>query len=286
MKNLAREIKLIAIDIDGTLLTPTHQITPRVKAAIQAAQQAGIVVTLATGRRYSTTGLIATELDIDLPLIVYDGALIANHPAATILHSQTLAITVVQQAVEIFQRHAIQPIIHPCDCLAEEVWTGPAELDHLELATYISLVEQEGRARRRPYATLCTDLEEPLRVVAFSSEMAIQPMLPELARLDCSWHMIKQGSYGCAELTLLRTGCSKASAVAALASHYGIPLEQVMAVGDNTNDIAMLQSVGWGVAMGQAPATVKAVANAVTATNLEDGVALAIEHYALALPSR
>lgn len=281
MENLVREIKLIAIDIDGTLLTPTHQITPRTKAAVQAAQLKGIVVTLATARRYSTAGAIAAELGIELPLIVYDGALIASHPAAAILHSQTLALEVVQQAVEIFQRHSIQPVIHPCDCAREEAWLGPVEYDHLELATYIALVEKEGRARRLPYELLCTDLAEPLRVVAFSSEQAIRSMLPDIARLNCSWNSIARGSYDCAELTLMRPGCSKASGVAMLAAHYGIPLEQVMAIGDNTNDMAMLQSAGWGVAMGQAPEAVKETANAVTTTNLEDGVALAIERYAL-----
>jgi len=137
-----------------------------------------------------------------------------------------------------------------------------------------------------PYATLCATLVDPLRVVAFTSEEAIQRMIPQIARLDCAWHLLKLGSYGCAELTLMYPGCSKASGVTALAAHYRIPLEQVMAIGDNTNDLAMLQSVGWDVAMGQAPESVKAAAKVVTASNIEDGVALAIERYALAMASR
>lgn len=272
-----KEIKLIAIDIDGTLLTPDDQITSRTRAAIQAAQRAGLIVTLATARRYTTAGAIAAELGIELPLIVYDGSLIASYPAATILHRQLLAASIVRQAVEIFQQHAIQPVLHPCDCTNEEVWTGPAEYDHLEIAMYISLAND--RLRRMSYATLGALLIDPLRVVAFASETAIQRMIPQIARLDCAWHLLKLGSYGCAELSLMNLGCSKASGVAALAAHYGIPLAQVMAIGDNTNDLTMLQSVGWGVAMGQAPEAVKAVAKAVTASNMEDGVALAIEGY-------
>lgn len=284
MENLTAEIKMIAIDIDGTLLTPDGQITPRTRAAIQAAQRAGIIVTLATARRYTTAGAIAAELGIELPLIVYDGSLIASYPAATILHSQLLAASVVTQAVAIFQQHAIQPVIHPCDCVKEEVWMGPAEHDHLELAEYISWTDD--RLRRMSYTTLCAMLTDPLRVIAFTSEEAIQRMLPQIVTLDCAWHLLKLGSYGCAELTLMYPGCSKASGVAALAAHYGIPLAQVMAIGDNTNDLTMLQSVGWGVAMGQAPEAVKAAAKAVTTTNLEDGVALAIERYALVIVSR
>lgn len=268
---------MIAIDIDGTLLTPDDQITARTRAAIQAAQRAGLIVTLATARRYTTAGAIAAELGIDLPLVVYDGALIASYPVATILHSQLLSARVVGQAVEIFQQHAIQPVIHPCNCASEEVWIGPVEYDHLELAQYIALASE--RLCRMSYAALGTLLVDPLRVVAFTSEEAIQRMLPQIVQLDCAWHLLKLGSYGCAELSLMNPGCSKASGVAALAMHYNIPLQQVMAIGDNTNDLTMLQSVGWGVAMGQAPDAVKAAAKAVTASNMEDGVALAIEGY-------
>ena len=67
----------------------------------------------------------------------------------------------------------------------------------------------------------------------------------------------------------------------ALARQLDIPLQEIMALGDNNNDIPMLQAVGWGVAMGQAPAAVKAGARAVTASNAEDGAARAIETYAL-----
>ncbi len=82
MENPVKDVRLIAIDIDGTLLTPDGQITPRTRAAIGAAQRAGIIVTLATARRYFSARAIAAELGIELPLIVYDGALIVNHPRA------------------------------------------------------------------------------------------------------------------------------------------------------------------------------------------------------------
>jgi hydroxymethylpyrimidine pyrophosphatase-like HAD family hydrolase len=76
-------------------------------------------------------------------------------------------------------------------------------------------------------------------------------------------------------------GCSKASGVATLAGQLGISLTQVMAIGDNNNDLEMLSMVGWGVAMGHAPESVKQNAKAITASNAEDGAALAIERYAL-----
>lgn len=282
MEKPLTEFKLIAIDIDGTLLDPGGEITARVRDAIRAAQSAGIIVTLATARRYFSTRQIADVLDLELPLIVYDGALIVNHPAQTMLHSQPLSARVTGQIIKIFQRYHVQPVIQPCDCLLEEVWTGPAERDHPELATYIAAAGK--RLCRMSYEQLCAEQVDPLRVVAFASQGAIQQLIPEVSALACSWNTLSLGSYNSAELAIMHPGCSKASGVAALAAFYGIPLAQVMAIGDNTNDVAMLQTVGWGVAMGQAPAIVKAAARAITASNREDGVALAIEQYALARP--
>jgi Cof subfamily protein (haloacid dehalogenase superfamily) len=280
MEKPLTEIKLIAIDIDGTLLDPDGEITARVRGAIEAAQRAGIIVTLATARRYFSTREIADMLGLELPLIVYDGALIVNHPAQTILRSQPLSAHVAGQVVEIFRRYNIQPVVQPCDGLLEAVWTGPAEWDHPELATYTAAAGE--RLCRMSYEQLRAGRVDPLRVVAFASQEAIQRLIPAVSVLACSWSRLSMGSYNCAELAIMHPGCSKASGVAALAALYDIPLAQVMAIGDNTNDIAMLQTVGWGVAMGQASAVVKAAARAITASNQEDGVALAIEQYALA----
>src|SRR5258708_2860329 len=105
--------KLIAIDIDGTLLNPEGQITPRTRLAIQEAHRAGIIVPLATARRYFNPISVADELGIELPLIIYDGALVVNHPNQTLLTSQPLTADVAQEAVNILARHHVQPIVHP-----------------------------------------------------------------------------------------------------------------------------------------------------------------------------
>ena len=282
MENLSRDIKLIAIDIDGTLLTPEGHVTSRTQAAIRAAQQAGIIVTLATARRYNNTRAIAMELGLELPLIVYDGALIMHHPSQTILYRQPISAALGMQTIGIFRRYAVQPVIQPCEILSsisEEVWTGPAEHDHSELTTYLSLVLEQ--LRRVPYEQLCPEECEPLRVVAFASEITIQMLIPEISQLDCSWHTIPRGNFNSAELSIMHPTCSKANGVASLAAYYHLAMEQVMALGDNNNDIEMLRAVGWGVAMGQASERVRAAAKAVTASNWEDGVALAIERYVL-----
>ena len=283
MEESFKTIKLIAIDIDGTLLTPQGQITARTRAAIRAAQQAGIIVTLATARRYGGAQAVADALGLELPLIVYDGTLTVSHPARSIIACQTLNSALAQQAIDIFLRHDIQPVVHPCEsehCINEEVWTGPAEYDNPGLGSYLKAAGE--RVRRMPYEVLSARATEALRVVAFADKETIEGMLPAISALECSWNFAPGGSYGSAELAILPVGCSKASGVAALAAYYQIPLEQVMALGDSYNDLEMLRIVGLGVAMGQAPEKVKAVARTVTTTNQEDGVALAIERYVLA----
>jgi 5-amino-6-(5-phospho-D-ribitylamino)uracil phosphatase len=277
-EQMAEPVRMLVIDIDGTLLNPDGKISARTLAAVQAAQQAGIVVTLATARRYCNTKQIADELGLNIPLILYDGAMIVEHPQGMILHRQTLAADIAQQAVDVLVRHGVQPVVHPDMGLSEQIWTGPAEFDNLWLDAYFTTFPD--MMRRMPYAQLCAGHADPLRVVAFDSEETILRLSPEIAALDCSWTSIKRGNFGSAELVVMHAGTSKASGVAALAEHFGLPLRQVMAIGDNNNDISMLQCVGLGVAMGQAPQAVKDAARAVTASNSEDGVAKAIELYA------
>src|SRR5947199_10778019 len=101
------QIQLLVIDIDGTLLNAAGEITAYTRAAVQAAQQAGIVVTLATARRYFNTVQIANELGLQGSIILYDGALIVQHPAATILKSRRLNASIAQEAVKVPARHGL-----------------------------------------------------------------------------------------------------------------------------------------------------------------------------------
>jgi 5-amino-6-(5-phospho-D-ribitylamino)uracil phosphatase len=272
-------IKLLAIDIDGTLLNPQKQITPRTRAAIQAAHAAGVVVTLATARRYRNTTPIAAELEIDIPLVLSDGALIMRDGG--ILATQVLKAEVAQEAVELMIRRSIQPTVHHIIDGVEETWTGPETYDNEWVATYFSIFPES--LRRLDYAHCCAGQPDPLRVVAFAPEDVIHALTPEVAALPCSWNFTRRGSYGTAELTVMGPSCSKASGVALLAQAFGIEMREVMAIGDNNNDLEMLQAAGWSVAMGQAPEAIQAAANTVTTSNAEDGVALAIEHYVLGM---
>ena len=273
------KIRLLAIDIDGTLLNPQKQITPRTREAIRAAREAGIIVTLATARRYRNTAPIATELDVDIPLVLCDGSLAMHHPDANVLYTQLLDATVAQQAVDVMVRYGIQPAIHHINGTTEETWTGYEEFDNEWVAAYFSVFPEY--IRRLNYADCCNGQPDPLRVVAFASEEVVNAALPEVAALPCAWNFTRRGSYGTAELAVMNPLCSKASGVALLAQHLDIAMEEVMAIGDNFNDVEMLEYAGIGVAMGNAPAEVKAVASWVAPNVEQDGVAAAIKEFIL-----
>src|SRR6266704_598694 len=144
-------IKMIVIDIDGTLLDPEGRITERTRAAVQAARQEGIVVTLATARRYCNTVQIARELELECSLIVSDGAMIAGYPQAEVLQTHPMQSQVAQQAVELFVRNGLQPVVHPDTGLQEEIWTGPTDKDNLWLEAYFSVYAEQ--VRRMPDQT-------------------------------------------------------------------------------------------------------------------------------------
>ncbi len=278
-KHPPERIRLLAIDIDGTLLNPDGEMTPRTREAIRAAQQAGIVVTFATARRYCNTVSLAEALGLEGAIIVYDGAMIVRYPQNTILTTYRLQADIAQQAAAVLARHQVQPVVHPYLGLIEEVWTGPPDHDNYWLDAYFMAYSEQ--TRRMPVASLCAGHLDPLRVVAFDSEEKIESVVPEVSALPVNWTTIKRGSYGSSELAIMHPECSKASGMATVAGMLGIPLQEVMALGDNNNDLAMLRLAGWGVAMGQASGSVQAAADAVTASNAEEGVAQAIERYAL-----
>jgi hydroxymethylpyrimidine pyrophosphatase-like HAD family hydrolase len=280
MSDQPLESKLLVIDIDGTLLTPQGTISAATREAIAAAQAAGVIVTLATARRYGNTASIADELELHAPLILYDGALIVEHPTARILYSNPLPEGVAQEVIALLLEAGLQPVVQPLgDPRHEEVWIGPPELDSPWQECYFHMHAAE--LRRLPLACLRAPGAPVLRIVALEAPERLRRLVPALAALDCSWLLLERGNYQSGELSALHATCSKANAVAALARALAIPLTEVMAIGDNYNDIAMLSLVGRGIAMGQAAPEVKQAAYATTTGNGEDGVAYAIEHYLL-----
>ncbi len=283
-------IRLIAVDLDGTLLDPAGQISPRTLRAIAAAHDRGVVIVLATSRRFTGAAPIAEALGNVDALAVYDGAHVRAFPSGDILFAYALPAALGQRVSEIMAAHGLQPIAQHADAGGERLIAGPLSARANWAAAY--LANAAAQVEHAPLARVCAGGPDPLRVVAFGpvrrARHAARAVAAHFAvaesiepHMEVGTQVLGLGSYGAAELTVFSPAASKGSALTQLARHFDIPLSQTMAIGDGLNDISMLRAAGLGVAMGTAPRVVQRAASVLTGGNHEDGAAQAIERYVL-----
>ena len=291
-------IRLLALDLDGTLLNSRGELSERNLGAIRAARVRGVRVALVTGRRFRDARPLALELGLDVPVISHNGALTK--------HARTLE-TVAVKLLPLAAARAVLSLgrASGADALVSDDAEGAGVLvyDHMSdnnpaLAKYVAWArrihgeEAEEAVRRVP------DLEEYLDHapvhVSFSGGVERMRRFEErlLKELGASVKVLSTvyPKLDFALLDVLHPEVSKGVGVEAAARELGLSREEVMAVGDNFNDLEMLQYAGTGVLMGNAEASLRALVADLphyhpTATNDEDGVALAIERFILSLES-
>jgi Cof subfamily protein (haloacid dehalogenase superfamily) len=264
--------RLLALDIDGTILANDLVILPEVTEAIGAAQARGIRVTLATGRMYGSTVPYAQRLGIRDPLICYQGGMIRDPLTGEIYEHTTMAGDLAAEAVELLQAAGIFVIAYVDErmCVARR---GP------ELETYLTWHPEGVEVVVVPDVAAHVAAHPPTKLLFTApSEVVEREMLRLAAHFGDRLAVIRSHAiFG--ELTA--PGISKGSALKTLAARLGIPREQVVAIGDHENDLPMIAWAGLGLAMGNAIPAVRAAADAVIPSVEEAGVAWAIEHYLL-----
>src|SRR5262245_20764717 len=271
--------RMLVVDVDGTLVGRDRHVSPRVRAAVRAALEAGALVTLATGRWFRSAQPIAAELGLELPIILHNGALVKDSLTGEVLDHCHLPLAMARAAIGLIERHGLQPIDYENAFGGELMVAGPAELDSPATARYLSTKEIALR-RVGPGGLALTD--DPLELVVADTAERADPLLVELARGP--WRTVTSMSTLVPEarfVEILNPDCSKTNAIRHLAGRCGVDLAEVMAVGDNFNDLDMIEAAGLGVAMGNAPAEVRARADWVAPPVEEDGLAVAIERFVL-----
>jgi Cof subfamily protein (haloacid dehalogenase superfamily) len=274
-----RRIRLVATDVDGTLLDPQGCLTPRTLAALQAVSAAGVTVALATARRWTGASQAASRMDFRGPLIVFDGAMIRSYPDGEVLSALPFDRTSAQRAAEAMIGYGLQPIMQFCDRRDEHLRVAEEVAHPAWTADYLDVFH--GQIQVCPVAELCDVAADPMRLVAFAPVSVLRRVAVDLASPEFGRQLLLTGNFGMAELTLFSSAASKGSALVMLAHRLGISLAETMAIGDGLNDISMLRLAGLGVAMGQAPRKVRASADVVTASNADDGLAQALETFVL-----
>ena len=275
------DFRLVALDVDGTILTPAGEMTPRFRAAAREARARGVTLALATARRWVGASPIARELEAASELILYDGAIRRAFPSGAVEVIEPLARDVALEAARRIVAGGLRAVAQYSPLAGERMVSSAEPPVGGWMESYLDRFAHQVRYER--VTQLVRGRATPLRLVSFGPLARLAPLSESLADLDAGRQILPLGSYGQAELTVFAPAVSKGSALVRLAGDMGISRAETLAIGDGVNDISMLRAAGLGVAMGHAAPGVRAAAGAVTGTNAEDGAALAIERYVLGM---
>ncbi len=273
--------RLIAIDIDGTLLNPQGTISPRNYAALETAIAQGATVALCTGRGYFMAQKVVGQLELEFPLVLHNGAEIVHSFDGKMITRWALSQETARQGVLLMKQFSLEPIIY--DFHNDEHRLVYESIDATNEAYVRYMSTKEPILHQTP--DLMTYLDHnPTQLVAINREpiikeamLALQESLPD-ANVFTSGRLYNIEYWF---LEMLDVDASKAKAVEYLSQLHQIERAEILAIGDNFNDIDMIEYSAFGVAMDNAPDEVKARADWVTDSCVEDGVAQVIERFVL-----
>jgi 5-amino-6-(5-phospho-D-ribitylamino)uracil phosphatase len=259
-------IDLIALDLDGTLLAPDETISARNRDAIRRALAEGIRVVLVTGRGVDTPIRVSKELGLNLPVICCHGALTKDFGANRTLEHVPVPLQYAKPMIEFAEAHRLSVAVY-----VEEAFYRLTD-SHV----YMQDMVGPGWHEIGSFAEVLTEAPTFIRFLGAES---VAQMEAEFGDLPLSFRHESWGDF--VECAVLSREASKKNALARLCADFGIHSDRVMAVGDSRNDVPMLRWAKIGVAMANALPEVQQAVRYVTGTNAEDGVARAIERFAL-----
>ncbi len=257
-------IDLIALDLDGTLLDPSDRISDRNRAAIRRSLENGVRVVLVTGRGTDLPIRISKDLNLNLPVICCHGALTKDFGANRTLVHLPVPLQYAKPMVEFAEANALSLAVY-----SEE------HFYRLE-GTKLFMEDMTGPAWREA-TTFADVLDSAPTFLRFLGNESVRAMQREFGDWPLNFRLETWGDFY--ECAVLNRDASKKSALQRLCADFQILPERVLAIGDSRNDVPMLRWAGVGVAMGNALDEVKQNVRYVTASNTEDGVALAIERF-------
>lgn len=259
-------IKMVVTDIDGTIYSPETGISQAVKSCVKELTNNGIYVAIATGRSFSSTKSIADELGIQCPLICYQGGLI-NSYEGEILDVKYLNEDIAREIVKDLRSRGIHMNVYIEDVLYVEndndyikAYVGDKGIDYFKVNSFDEL-----------------DFSKLNKVLAIDHDtQLIENLIKELQEKYPQIYVVKSTNIFC---EIANKEATKGNAIKFLANKLGFTEKEVLAIGDQNNDIEMVKTAGVGVAMGNGTAEIKAIANYVTDSVKEDGFVKAINKF-------
>lgn len=276
----AAAIRLVVLDIDGTIAGESNAISTTVQDVVRAVQDRGIQVAIATGRMFHSALRFYEALNLDLPLMAYQGALIQEPKTGTVHRHWTLAKPTALQLLDYFEQVDFQQHLSVHAYVNDRLYVR-------EITTESQLYSDRTGVTLFPVGDLrnLVQQHEPTKLLALSQTAA---------HIDSLYTQLRT-QYSPAELYLTKSIATffeatnplvnKGTAVQYVAETLlGLESHQVLTIGDNFNDVEMLQYAGIGIAMGNAPEPVKAIADWIAPDVESNGAAIALSQILLGEP--
>jgi hypothetical protein len=261
---------VVVTDLDGTVRSRRLGVTEGVRAAVRAAQARGIRVCVATGRMWRSAAPWVRLLGADTPVILYNGGQVLDFATGRLLHERRLARTAARHALAIVRE---DPGVQAHLYLGDRVY-----VDRVHPLTE-AYAADDGLSYEVVPALEPLLEEDPHKLLIIGSAARIEALGAAVRAAGVAAHAVQSEPI---YLEILPQGVSKGAALRELARGLDVPLAEIVAVGDNWNDVEMLEAAGLGVAMGHAPAGVRARAGLVCATADDEGFREVIERVVLA----
>ena len=274
------DIRLIAMDMDGTLLGRERGVIPPVNLqALRSAQARGIHLCLASGRAPDDASFHAYDAGLPMHIIALNGGVILLEPLGPAVSSRHIPEAVARRVYGLIQQAGLPFALfsdHDVALSRPSAYTGQLK------EAWGTFMDREGGRTR---VITAPDAVEPrlARVSKFVVTSITEPelLLPLREQISALCPKVEVTSSWIDNIEINPRGVNKGAALTTLADTLGIPMTQVMAIGDNDNDVSMLEAAGFGVAMGNATPAALAAADYITLPCLDNGVAAAIRALAL-----
>lgn len=272
--------RLVAVDLDGTLLSSTRDIAEENKQALAACADARVAVAIVTGRRFPSARPYVANLPIDPFVVANSGAIIKAGVNGPLLRRSLLRRDIAEAVLDIAAAAGIEPVVHD----------GPNGEGRLILREDAKVLPHVGRYLNQttppPIWVPSLVLErDPVQIGFAAGLTEIREFAEHLAtKLPVASVSIIKTEYPKEDLALLdvlAADANKSSALKFLSTHVGVPMSETLAIGDNWNDLDMLEAAGLGVVMANAVEELKNKGFAETRSNDDAGVADAIHRYVL-----
>jgi Cof subfamily protein (haloacid dehalogenase superfamily) len=264
------QVKLIATDLDGTLLDSTGKIPERNIEVIREAIARGVAMTICTGRMFSSARRFAEQLAIKKPLICYNGAMARGIGEDPLWHL-TLALPIAKKLLSVCRERGV----HVQSYMDDDVYVSDA--NDPAFKEYSAHFGVTGRVIGN---ALYSPTTSPTKLLAMTEKAEDAAALAlDLQRQFGDEIYITRSNMNFVEM--MNPNVNKAAGLAKLAGIMGFTMDEVLAIGDGENDVEMVGSAGVGVAMGNGAPKIRGAAKHVAPTNDENGVSWAVERFVL-----